>query len=219
MERSLLILLMFAIAVCGLVVTMVISKPSEGFVIKGGRERRFRGISPSAKGDKSKSTSLGRQQLDRYKEAMKKGKVYRNGSDAYEGYGWGGRYGYGWRPYRNWANYLAPSYYPYGFGGGYPYSVYQPFDAYNYMNPAQSDMCYARITIDEAFGPYTGGVMGKQAWLDWAGRNGFPYVWLDGMSVTNDHAIVEYPGMCNRYAQTPPCPRRYRQFMATQNWY
>lgn len=128
----------------------------------------------------------------------------------------GRRHAARWRPYRNWANYIAPSYYPAGY---YPYSLQEYYDPYDYSNIPEGEICFARISITDAFGPYTAGVMGKQAWLDWAGRNGFQRLWLPRESVTNDHCLVEFVGVCPTSQQQPPSLKRYSRHNATPNYF
>ena len=135
-----------------------------------------------------------------------------NGGYVDDYYGARGWY-YNDRPYRYWSNFInpVPTYYP---------SWY--YDRYDYTNnivPSPGDVCFARISISDAFGPYTAGVMGKQAWLDWAGRNGFDKVFLDRSSVTNSEAIVSYVGDCPGAAQNPPNTRRWQPFNATPQDY
>ena len=129
------------------------------------------------------------------------------------------------RPFSYWSNYISNPgwnnlYYPPGY---YPaaYGLYSSFDQYDYTNNIvpYGNLCFARISISDAFGPYTAGVMGKQAWLDWAGRNGFNKVFLDRSSVTNDHALVNYVGNCPAPAQVPPDPSIYQPFNATPNYF
>lgn len=129
---------------------------------------------------------------------------------------WNSRY-YAGKPYRYWTRYLAPSYYP--TGGMYAYDLKEYYDPYDYTNEPFGDICHARITIEDAFGPYTAGVMGKQAWLDFGTRNGFQKVFLPRDSVTNDHAIVEYVGQCNRAAQEPPAKDRYQLHRPLPQYY
>ena len=157
---------------------------------------------------------------NKWKKGYRKG--YRDGSydNSYEGYG------YNNRPYGYWRNYIDPVYYDGYLPNYYPSNYYptayglgNPYDyTWNSVYP-MGDECYAVISISDAFGPYTAGVMGKQAWLDWAGRNGFTQVYLDKTSVTNDHAVVPYIGNCPNRAQVPPCPRRYAAYPATANYY
>ena len=115
---------------------------------------------------------------------------------------------YNGRPFRYWTRYIAPSYYP--TGGAYAYDLKEWYNPYDYTNDPFGELCHARIDISDAFGPYTAGVMGKQAWLDFGTRNGFNKVYLPRDSVTNDHAIIEYVGQCNRAAQEPPPKDRYQ---------
>jgi hypothetical protein len=157
------------------------------------------------------------------------------------GYGYGGTYGlynsdgnsyqYSSRPYRYWTNYVYPSmyqtyptsypsYYPYGY---YPmaYGIAAPgyYDPYDYTNVyPPGNVCWSKIGIEDAFGPYTAGVMGKQAWLDFGGRNGFDKVALNTQSVTNDHAILSYVGQCNPQQTTPPGPP-YQIYNSTPQYY
>lgn len=126
------------------------------------------------------------------------------------------------RPYGYWRNfiysenpYAYPYYYPYGYYAN-TYG-YNPYDYTNTLFPA-SNMCYASVGIEDAFGPYTAGVMGKQAWLDFAGRNGFETVALDKSSYTNDHAILGYVGQCLAQQQVPP-PSNYAIYPASQYYY
>lgn len=126
-----------------------------------------------------------------------------------------GRY-YSGKPFRYWTRYLAPSYYP--TGGYYGYDLKEWYDPYDYTNDPQGDLCYARIDISDAFGPYAG-VAGKQQWLDFGSRNGFQKVYLARDSVTNDHAIVEYVGRCNRAASEPPSKDRYQMHRPIPQFY
>ena len=121
-----------------------------------------------------------------------------------------------WRPYGNWSNYIEPNYYPSGY---YPYNLSEYYDRYDYTNLPEDEMCFGRIGITDAFGPYTAGVMGKQAWMDWAGRNGFQKMYLPSESVTNDHVIVEYTGVCPRAQQVPPSKKRYQRVNATPQYF
>jgi hypothetical protein len=135
-------------------------------------------------------------------------------------------------------SYYPLGYYPgaYGFGGGgvgggYDpvrgmwtsgpnIATYEPMGRYDYLQSyyPTNQICWAQIGIEEAFGPYTAGVAGKQQWKDWAGRNGFQQVALDKRSQTNDHAIVSYQGMCAPQQTVPP-PRNYQISPATPNWF
>jgi hypothetical protein len=130
---------------------------------------------------------------------------------------WNNRSYYGGRPFRYWTRYLAPSYYP--TGGAYAYDLKEWYDPYDYTNDPLGDLCYARITIEDAFGPFTAGVMGKQAWLDFGTRHGFQKVYLPRDSVVNDHAIVEYIGQCNRAAQEEPPKSKYQVHRPLPQYY
>jgi hypothetical protein len=142
-----------------------------------------------------------------------------------------------WTPYGRWKTYInnyypavyggvgyAPYLYPgtmYPESGMYPYGNYgytyvDAYDPYNYTNVAYPDpvnVCYARITVTDAFGPYAQAI-GVQQWLDWASRNGFPQVFLPRASVMHNHAIVQYSGTCQYQATTPPNPKVYKAFTA-----
>jgi len=126
------------------------------------------------------------------------------------------------RPYGYWRNFIY-SESPYAYSSYYPYGYwantygYNPYDYTNTLFPS-SNMCYSSIGIEDAFGPYTAGVMGKQAWLDFAGRNGFETVALDKRSYTNDHAILGYVGQCLPQQQVPP-PSNYAIYPASQYYY
>ena len=72
--------------------------------------------------------------------------------------------------------------------------------------------CWYKISIEQAFGPYTAGVMGKQQWLDYAARNGFDKIALERQSETNSHAIVSYSGVCGANQQVPPPSPKYKVF-------
>jgi hypothetical protein len=126
------------------------------------------------------------------------------------------------RPYGYWRNFIY-SENPYAYSSYYPYGYwantygYNPYDYTNTLFPP-SNMCYSSIGIEDAFGPYTAGVMGKQAWLDFAGRNGFETVALDKSSYTNDHAILGYVGQCTPQQQVPP-PSNYAIYPASQYYY
>ena len=158
----------------------------------------------------------GKHGNNKWRKGYRKG--YKDGS--YEGYG------YNNRPYGYWRNFIDPVYYDGYLPNYYPSNYYpaayglgNPYDyTWNSVYP-MGDECYAVISISDAFGPYTAGVMGKQAWLDWAGRNGFTQVYLDKTSVTNDHAVVPYIGNCPTRAQAPPCPRRYAVYPASEYYY
>ena len=126
------------------------------------------------------------------------------------------------RPYGYWRNFIY-SENPYAYSSYYPYGYwantygYNPYDYTNTLFPP-SNICYSSIGIEDAFGPYTAGVMGKQAWLDFAGRNGFETVALDKSSYTNDHAILGYVGQCTPQQQVPP-PSNYAIYPASQYYY
>jgi len=115
--------------------------------------------------------------------------------------------------------YLSPYGRNYGFNRGYNYGGNRRWDRYDYTNIYPTgERCFAKIGVNDAFGPYAQ-VMGKQAWIDWAGRNGFDKVWVQRQSKTNDHAIVPYIGECPYAAQKPPNPKQYQIFNSTSNWY
>ena len=131
----------------------------------------------------------------------------------YGGYGLRGRGAYG-RPYGYWRNYVQPYYYP-GADGLYT----DPYDRFDYTNEFNGDLCHARISTEDAFGPYAR-EMGSQAWRDWAGRQGFQKVYLlRNNSGTNDHAIVKYVGECEREKRRPPNSKYYESFNATPQSY
>jgi hypothetical protein len=152
------------------------------------------------------------------KNVQRGGGGHRGGHDRwYDGYN-----GYYDRPFQYWSNFVEPpgwfGWYPPGY---YPsaYGLSSPYDRYDYLNavfPRQS-LCYARIGVHDAFGPYVD-VIGKQQWLDWAGRNGFPKIWLDKRSYTNDHAIVFSLSDCPQEAQKPP-GRHYQMYDATPYYF
>jgi hypothetical protein len=137
------------------------------------------------------------------------------------------------RPWRYWTNYVYPSMYqnyPTSYASYYPYGYYpmayglagdgyytDPYDYTASVYPP-GGVCWARIGIEDAFGPYTAGVMGKQAWLDWGGRNGFDKIALNSQSVTNDHAIASYVGMCRPDQQVPP-GAPYMMYNSTPQYY
>ncbi len=128
------------------------------------------------------------------------------------GYGIRGRgYGIRGRPYGYWRNYVQPYY--------YPLEPYEQYDRYDYTNEYNGDLCHARISIEDAFGPYAR-EMGAQAWKDWAGRQGFQKVYLSrDNSGSNDHAIVKYLGECKRERQRPPNAKEYASYNATPQSY
>ena len=132
----------------------------------------------------------------------------------YGGYGLRGRGAYG-RPYGYWRNYVQPYYYP-----GDLYERYtEPYDRFDYTNEFNGDLCHARISTEDAFGPYAR-EMGSQAWRDWAGRRGFQKVYLARNNTgSNDHAIVKYLGECEREKQRPPNARQYASYNATPQSY
>jgi hypothetical protein len=142
--------------------------------------------------------------------------------------GRGGRRNGGRRGRNNYYYYNYPYTYG-GYGGGYyyPYNLYPnsyyPYDycpygwcgdSYGgspYMYTPETE-CWYKISIEQAFGPYTAGVMGKQQWLDYAARNGFDKIALERHSETNSHAIVSYSGVCGANQQVPPPGSRYKVY-------
>jgi hypothetical protein len=118
------------------------------------------------------------------------------------------------RPYGYWRNYVQP--YPSYSLGRTSRPIYDRFD---YTNEYNGDLCHARISTEDAFGPYAH-EMGSQAWRDWAGRQGFQKVYLlRNNSGTNDHAIVKYVGECEREKRRPPNSKYYESFNATPQSY
>lgn len=116
------------------------------------------------------------------------------------------------RPYGYWKNYVQP--YPY-----YSSNVENVYDRFDYTNEYNGDLCHARISTEDAFGPYAR-EMGSQAWKDWAGRQGFQKVYLLRNNIgVNDHAIVKYIGECDREKRRPPNSKYYESFNATSQSY
>ena len=150
---------------------------------------------------------------ENYRPAIRAWRRPIRGYGGYGGYGIRGR-GYQ-RPYGYWRNYVQPYYYPLE-----PYEQYsEPYDRYDYTNEYNGDLCHARISTEDAFGPYAR-EMGSQAWKDWAGRQGFQKVYLLRNNIgVNDHAIVKYIGECDREKRRPPNSKYYESFNATSQSY
>jgi hypothetical protein len=200
--------------------------------------RREREAAARAKQDAKPANGGGKNNRDR----GGRNRRHKGGKKVYNEYN---NYYYD-RPYGYWSNFITPdvdvSYYPYGyypaaygFGGGYAggydpirgmwtsapgLATYEPLGRYDYMQSyyPTNQVCWAQIGIEEAFGPYTAGVAGKQQWKDWGGRNGFQQIALDKSSYTNDHAIVSYQGLCAPQ-QTKPPGRNYQIYPTTPNWF